>query len=721
MSAASLVSIALFYFAAGILTLFFWPFAKLVFPCAADEGWSFSRLVAPFFTVWIAWWISSLGILPWGPVVLAGASGFIAIASGLLIWRTIISSKRNRSGLQVSISTGTIQRRLWKAGIAELVYLICFAAIVIVRSWNPDLLGLEKFMNWAFMNAILRSPTLPPPDPWFAGESINYYYFGHLTAASMTIFAGLTSDYGYNLMFAHVGAACGLGIFALVRIVLNAAFRTDTFLVRSIAFFAAAAGIFGGNFHSVVYGIIRPALSVFGLMDPSKPPYHFPMSSRFIGYNPPTNDKTITEFPGYAIYIGDLHAHVLCLPNVLALLLLAASIVFTRVPLSRVFTADISRLRRRTAAIQVIATVILLGLAAITNTWDFPIMLLMFALALIAAERSARSRWPRTLSTCAICIPAAAAAALVVGLPFWLHFQNIAQGLALPQYGSTLWQWLILYGNHLVIAALFCVAFLPAILGGRQNIVRRSEVFILVLILFALLLLLVPETVIIKDIYGDKFQRTNTMFKMSFQAYLAFGIASVAAAAILIARTRYLASRFATALLMLILLVPPLGFGWLVYDQQLRPKPGSWRSLNGALFLAREDPGDWRIVAFLRAHSPAAGEAILEASGDSYTRAARISTATGIPTVLGWHVHEWLWRKDPELWRSRAKAIKMFYSASSEVDRRKFVAKYKIRYIVVGATERKQYPSLNIDGLKAMGKVVFSDNYGTLLIETPGN
>ena len=38
---------------------------------------------------------------------------------------------------------------------------------------------------------------------------------------------------------------------------------------------------------------------------------------------------------------------------------------------------------------------------------------------------------------------------------------------------------------------------------------------------------------------------------------------------------------------------------------------------------------------------------VLEANGDSYSDYERVSAMTGLPTVLGWYVHEWLWRGDP--------------------------------------------------------------------------
>ena len=55
---------------------------------------------------------------------------------------------------------------------------------------NPEVYtaGGEKWMEMAFINAILHSPTFPPHDPWLSGYAISYYYFGYV----MSCHAGQT-------------------------------------------------------------------------------------------------------------------------------------------------------------------------------------------------------------------------------------------------------------------------------------------------------------------------------------------------------------------------------------------------------------------------------------------------------------------------------------------------------------------------------------------------
>ena len=52
---------------------------------------------------------------------------------------------------------------------------------------------------------------------------------------------------------------------------------------------------------------------------------------------------------------------------------------------------------------------------------------------------------------------------------------------------------------------------------------------------------------------------------------------------------------------------------------------------------------------------------VLEASGDSYKDYDnRVSAMTGLSTVLGWYVHEWLWRNNLEEENQRKKMCRPY-------------------------------------------------------------
>ena len=82
------------------------------------------------------------------------------------------------------------------------------------------------------------------------------------------------------------------------------------------------------------------------------------------------------------------------------------------------------------------------------------------------------------------------------------------------------------------------------------------------------------------------------------------------------------------------------------------------------------------------------------ATGGSYTNYGRISTYTGLPTVLGWPGHESQWRGGYEPQGTRLTDLEILYTTPSWETAQEIIARYDIRYIVVGGLERITYPVL---------------------------
>ena len=83
---------------------------------------------------------------------------------------------------------------------------------------------------------------------------------------------------------------------------------------------------------------------------------------------------------------------------------------------------------------------------------------------------------------------------------------------------------------------------------------------------------------------------------------------------------------------------------------------------------------------------------------------------TGLPTVMGWYVHEWLWRNDTQDLNEKSSEIETIYTSADSTQVEALLEKYNVSYIFVGAQEREKYPNINEDLLRSLGEVVFEED-----------
>ena len=96
---------------------------------------------------------------------------------------------------------------------------------------------------------------------------------------------------------------------------------------------------------------------------------------------------------------------------------------------------------------------------------------------------------------------------------------------------------------------------------------------------------------------------------------------------------------------------------------------------------------------------------MLESVGDDYSAFghARISTFTGLPTVLGWPGHELQWGHDAG--RGAADVARM-YERRRGRRARTLLRRYGVRYVVVGPLERTDYGDAGVAKWDQLGRRV---------------
>lgn len=231
--------------------------------------------------------------------------------------------------------------------------------------------------------------------------------------------------------------------------------------------------------------------------------------------------------------------------------------------------------------------------------------------------------------------------------------------------------------------------------------------FCLILCCSGLGLLLIPEIVHVIDIYYNGFHRANTMFKLTYQAFIMFCITAGYISVRIPASLKRKNTGVIMGLAMLMVYMLPISyFPLAVKGYYGTLKPSNYKGLDGLQFMRSKHPEDYAVIKWLNANVKGQ-PAILEAHGDSYSSYCRISAATGLPTVQGWFVHEWLWRNDANEPKNRGMEVQEVYE-SPDIERTRYIIeKFDVRYIIIGGLEREKFGELKENKLLSLGEVVF--------------
>ncbi len=100
---------------------------------------------------------------------------------------------------------------------------------------------------------------------------------------------------------------------------------------------------------------------------------------------------------------------------------------------------------------------------------------------------------------------------------------------------------------------------------------------------------------------------------------------------------------------------------------------------------------------------------IVEAAGQQYSFDDRVSTATGIPTVLGWGGHELQWRGNYDQAGPRERDIEQIYKSRDVNEARALLDEYGVDFVIVGSIEREKYQLTppQVDKFAKLGALVF--------------
>lgn len=433
-----------------LLGLVFMPVTSRIFRGFDDNGWMFSKVLAVAVCGYVQWLLACLKITPFTGMTCVIITVICCLGSILYGIKC-----KNRITNSLPWEQTTLVYR------EEILFFLVFLFWTYLAGFHPAAHGTEKYMDFGFMQSMMRSTTLPAQDMWFAGKSFNYYYGGQYLAVFLTKLTGTSVEITYNLMRTMVAAFAFVLPFSLVRQMLKDKLRTGRKWSLDLGGILAGMAVsMSGNFHYIIYGIILRLLKI-------KTDYWFPSSTRYIGFDPAvTGDETIHEFPSYSFVLGDLHAHVINVFLVLTVLGILYSWMKTN-----------SGKSWRQKEIGLLG--LLLGMFLFSNTWDFMIYYVVICGTLLLGNLKRYSSDPfisKALKWSVIQWGELLSAAFLASLPFHLSFENVmVQGIGIVKIHTAFYQFCVLWAFPLLV----CVLFVIGILKKYEHFqIKRYEVFL---------------------------------------------------------------------------------------------------------------------------------------------------------------------------------------------------------------------------------------------------
>lgn len=442
-------AVVTWWLALWLCGLLAWPLLAAMRLRARACGYSLARIVGLLLLTLVFWGLNLLGVQANDSRSLGAVAFGLAVLSALL-WL------KEWPALHAAL------RRDWRhILVTELLFACAFGLYALYKAHDPAINHTEEPMDFAFLNAMLRSPKLPPRDPWLAGHAVSYYYLGYLLVSVVARLTATAPGVAYNLGLAQTLALGALGGLA----VLDGLRAPSDDSGRRWGWGSALGGLavlLLGNLEGLLEGAralglraerlyqwlgvpnLARAPSTGGLL-PSGDWWWWRASRPFLDSNLLGKNATvIAEFPAFSLILGDLHPHLMALPLVLLGVLLALELYAQA-------RAGGALLLGRGGRLLVILAPLLIGALGFSNSWDLPTFLLLALAALWLGLWHSGVRDRRVLLGAALASGWLLLGSILLYLPFYWTLSSQARGLGLAYYAKTpLRSYLLVFGVWLL-------------------------------------------------------------------------------------------------------------------------------------------------------------------------------------------------------------------------------------------------------------------------------
>ncbi len=396
------VAVIVFYLFVLLMGLIAYPLVRLAMPGLADRGYPISKLAGLLLLALVVWLLGSFGVPFTKGTILLVLLGLIFLAITLIIIQ--------RKTLRQEIKNN------WRYYLViEALAFIAFIAFLLIRLGNPDLWhpykGGEKPMDFSYLNAVLKSTTFPPYDPWFAGGYINYYYYGFVIIGVPIKLLGIIPATAYNIILPIWYSLLILGGFSVGWNLFKGIPRSRALKwgkdekqrLFGLAFWAGLFTAIGlavlgnlGTVRLILDGFQRLASGGLAIDEAGfiqKITWAFQGFRQFLQGTPmpfypgdwywyPSRvipGEPITEFPFFTFIYGDPHAHLIAFPITVFAISWSLSVVLRK---ARWGEAD-GHLKWLGTAAGFFLGAMVIGALRPTNTWDFYTYSVLAALVIL--------------------------------------------------------------------------------------------------------------------------------------------------------------------------------------------------------------------------------------------------------------------------------------------------------------------------------------------------
>ena len=470
------------------------PLTFVVFRPLPDRGYLLGKALGILLVGLVVWLLASLQWVAFSRLSIAAAVALMAAVSLAILafrWQEISDFVKRRWGTLL---------------VAEVIFLAAFLAFVLVRMANPDLWhpfrGGEKPMDFAYLNAVLRSTIMPPYDPWFGGGYLNYYYWGQFLTALLIRATSIEPVVAFNLAVPTFFALTVGGVYSVVyNLVRSAGRRLDESMgiLRDVPRWAPVLiGLVGVVFVTVL-GNLDGAIQVGHgvknvLLGQPFGEFDFWKSSRMMPPDPPGHE--ITEFPFFTFLFADLHAHMMAIPFTVLVTGLALAVVLAatrraeRMDHHPLPSLPPSRVKGvcplgspppegegiigwGTVRLAVLGVAV--GSLALLNTWDLPTYLIVAVAAIAFAEFLAHGGLGfMALLRAGVKTVFVVVVGFVAFLPYHLAGETFYNSVESTTNTTVLWQFLAISGLFVFIIGAFAVDELANGARGQLGALRRK-------------------------------------------------------------------------------------------------------------------------------------------------------------------------------------------------------------------------------------------------------